>query len=390
MNKKLTIIGKGSVGAIAVGQFLKNTDWDIDWIFDENIPAASVGEASNLALPITLSYSLNFSQSDLLEIGGSIKQGIHKKYWGNGSDFLHSFPINSVGIHFSAKDLHKSIFEKVKNNSRLKIINKHIENPEEIESDFILVCSGTPKNFNDENIKIIDSIPVNSVFVTQCYWDNLKFSYSLTHAMKHGWVFGIPLKDRISIGYLFNDKLNDLYEIKEDVENIFKEYSLNPSKITNHLNFQSFFKKNNFSKKIIYSGNASFFLEPLEATSIGFSIFVNRLAIDLWNNTMSETEAQMLYEKEIKDIELMILLHYMSGSIYEKTDFWKYSKNIASEQIKKEFKQKTDWANFVYNAITTDYDKNKIEFGTWGSKNYRINIEKLGIKEKLIDWYENY
>jgi hypothetical protein len=30
MSKKLTIIGKGSVGSLAVMQFLKNTDWDID------------------------------------------------------------------------------------------------------------------------------------------------------------------------------------------------------------------------------------------------------------------------------------------------------------------------------------------------------------------------
>jgi hypothetical protein len=96
--------------------------------------------------------------------------------------------------------------------------------------------------------------------------------------MKHGWVFGIPLQKRISIGYLYNDKISSLEEVKEDVKNTFKEYNLNPSKITNHIKFQSFYRKENFKNRIIYNGNASFFIEPLEATSTSMSTDINRLA----------------------------------------------------------------------------------------------------------------
>jgi hypothetical protein len=53
-----------------------------------------------------------------------------------------------------------------------------------------------------------------------------------------------------------------------------------PSDKTNHLEFQSYYKKNNFSSKVIYNGNSSFFIEPLEATSIGFSIETNMVAMD--------------------------------------------------------------------------------------------------------------
>lgn len=378
--KKLTVIGKGTVGALTVAHFLKYTNWDIDWVFDENIPTTSVGEATNLRLPTELQKSLNFQHNDLLEIKGTVKQGIYKKYWGKGCDYLHPFPVNTSAIHFNAKELHGKIFKMVEKNPKLKIINKYIKDPEKVESDFVMVCSGIPKELNDDFV-VLDKIPVNAVYVTQCDWDYPRFTYSLTNAMQHGWIFGIPLQNRISIGYLYNDKITSLNEVKKDVKNVFKEYNLNPSDKTNHLTFNSFYRKNNFSKKVVYNGNASFFLEPLEATSTGFSSDINRWAWDLWNGNLSEKESQSLYENELNNIENMILLHYMSGSIYN-NEFWKKAKKDATSKIKKEFNDKTNWSNFVLNAVN-GYEQGELELGTWGSFNYNLNIDKLGLKNKI-------
>jgi hypothetical protein len=80
---------------------------------------------------------------------------------------LHPFSVDSIGIHFSANELHSKILELVKDNPRITIIKKNIKNPEDLKSDFIMVCSGTPEKI-DENFTIIDSIPVNSAFITQC------------------------------------------------------------------------------------------------------------------------------------------------------------------------------------------------------------------------------
>jgi hypothetical protein len=379
MKKKLTVIGKGTVGALTVAHFLNYTDWNIDWVFDEDIPTTSVGEASNLKLPRELKNSLNFQHHDLLEIKGTVKQGIHKKYWGKGSDYLHPFPIDTSAIHFNAKDLHNKIFKMVEKNPKLKIINKHIDDPEKLDSDFVMVCSGSPKELNDDFV-VLNKIPVNAVYVTQCEWDYPRFTYSLTNAMKHGWVFGIPLQNRISIGYLYNDKLNTLDEIKKDVQNVFKEYDLKPSSKTNDLTFNSFYRKNNFSKKVVYNGNASFFLEPLEATSTGFSADINRWAWDLWNGNLNEQQVQNLYESELNNIENMILLHYMSGSIYN-TKFWKTAKKDATTKIKEEFSKKTTWSNFVLDSVNEYHQEG--ELGTWGSYNYQLNIKNLNLDKKL-------
>ena len=385
MSKKLTIIGKGSVGSLAVMQFLKNTDWDIDWVFDEKIPVASVGEASNLVLPQAL-LNNDWDNRFLLDIGGTTKLGIRKENWSSKNGFDHFFKFGQIGMHFSAKELHEALLNFYKDNSRLKIINKNIANPEEVDSDFVFVCSGAPKELNEKDYENLEEVPVNAVYVVQCDWDSPRFNYSLTNAMKYGWVFGIPLENRISIGYLYNKEINTLEEIKEDITSVFKEYNLIPSNKTNYLEFQSYYRINNFHPKVIYNGNASFFIEPLEATSIGFSIMNTRKVISYWleDSTNESIESlQKYYSQSISDISAMISLHYLAGSKYD-TEFWKYAQSKATEKIKKEFENETEWSKFVWNIIMNK-EVPKKEIGTWGDSNYRINIDGLDIKNKLIE-----
>lgn len=382
MNKKVTVIGKGSVGSIAILQLLKLTEWDIDWVFDEEIPVASVGEASNLRLPLVLARN-DFNQNFLREIGGTNKTGILKENWSWNDNFFHPFLIHDVAMHFSALQLHEGIFKKVKNNPRINIINKNVENPQDLDSDFVLVCSGAPKELKAEDYILIEEVPVNAVYVVQCYWDYPAFNYSLTNAMKYGWVFGIPLIDRISIGYLYNSNINTLEEIKEDIKNIFQQYNLNPSNTVNHLNFQSYYKTNNFNGKVVYNGNNSFFIEPLEATSIGFSIVNTLEAIEYWEDEDKTYKYfQDFYIENISNISAMISLHYLAGSKYD-TEFWKNAELKAKEKITKEFKNNSKWSDFIWKVIM-DQDLPEDEIGTWGAINYRMNIEGLGIKEKLI------
>jgi hypothetical protein len=117
---------------------------------------------------MNLAQTIGLRQQDLIDIGGTIKQGIYKKYWGKGSDFLHPFYIDSIGMHFTANELHNLIFEKIKDNKRINIIQKNVEDPEKLDSDFVIVCSGTPEDLNNGEYIIHESIPVNSAYVVQC------------------------------------------------------------------------------------------------------------------------------------------------------------------------------------------------------------------------------
>ena len=380
--KKLTVVGKGAVGSLAVAHFLHYTDWAIEWIYDENIPTASVGEATNLIVPKNLDWTLRFNTYDLLKINGTVKLGISKKSWSK-KDYFNPFPAGLSAIHFTAKDLQDSIFSKVKDNPRLTVKKGHVDNPETLASDFVMMCVGSPKETNKQDFEALKNIPVNAAYVTQCDWDYPKFQYSLTDAMPNGWVFGIPLQNRISIGYMYNDTLTSLDKVKEDVQQIFKDYDLTPSDRIQTLHFESYYRKQNFTPKVVYNGNASFFLEPLEATSTGFAINIMRMAWDLWNGNLTVEQCQNQYEKKIDEIESMILLHYLAGSIYQ-SKFWSKAKKLAASKIKKEFENKTEWAKFILESIIGLHDKISLpELAFWNHEIYEINIKGLGLEKQI-------
>jgi hypothetical protein len=394
MPKKITVIGRGTVGAVSTAFFLKNTDWNIDWIFDPSIPTTSVGEGTNLVFPAVLKELFGFKGVDLINLEGNVKTGIEKKNWGKGNTFFHSFDIDKVGVHFNAIKLQDKISEILKNEPRVTIIEAKIENPNELDSDYVLVCSGPPISVEKDNFIIKKYIPVNSSYIVQCDWARPEFSYTLTIARKYGWVFGIPLQNRCSIGYLFNKDITpNIDDIKEDIKSVIKEYNLTPSsRDPKTINFSNYMRKENFNKKVVYNGNSSFFLEPLEATSTSFSTFINTLALQLWNNEITEEYAQSEYEKRINDLEGMIDLHYMAGSIFD-NEFWKYAKRLATEKIELEYINKTRFSKFVSYAVTSNekfFDPNVLFVGSWPVYSYKFNINNLGIENQIIDLTKKY
>ena len=81
---------------------------------------------------------------------------------------MHPFPVHMAGFHFNANELHTKLLTKLQNNNRVTITKGHVSDPEALESDFVLVCSGSPKSLSSESFVILDNIPVNSVYVVQC------------------------------------------------------------------------------------------------------------------------------------------------------------------------------------------------------------------------------
>lgn len=386
--KKLAIVGKGTVGSLTIGHFLKYTDWEIDWIFDSNAPTTAVGEGTTAVIPIDLWEYFDWTWNDLYEIHSTVKTGIHKVNWGNKhKKFTHPFPTNMTGMHFNAIEFQDKVFNSISNHPRVKIIDTLVTDPYELDADYVSVCSGTPKDFGEYNIH--NHIPVNSAYVTQCFWDHPRFSHTLTIARPYGWVFGIPLTNRCSIGYLYNKENTPIEYIKEDVKNIFKEYNLTPSDVTNSLSFKNYSRKKNFTNKVIYNGNASFFLEPLEATSTTQAQYINRHAFNLWTGVKTLEEVEKKFKSELSEIESMICLHYMAGSQF-KNKFWKYAQKLSRDKIKQEIKNKTRFADNLIHSINKNYKNELSDIGTWPRFSYNFNIDHLGIEKELQDLLYNY
>jgi len=388
--RKLAVIGRGTAGAQAISHFYKKMpNCELEWHFDSNIPPQAVGEGSVLSLLPSMYHNIDFSYLDLKKVNGTVKTGIWKKGWGETGDFyFHDFPPPYVAMHFNAVDLQNFILDKLKD--KIKIV-EHNTKSEDIDADYIMDCSGRPSNF--DNFNMSKYISVNSVHVTQCWWDYPRFDYTLTIARPYGWVFGIPLQNRCSIGYLYNNNINTLEEVKEDVKNIFEEFNLTPSDTTNSFSFNSYHREENFEHRVFYNGNASFFLEPLEATSVGVMDYINRLAFDVWNKRLYPSAANKMYTTSIEEIELMIMMHYFAGSPF-KTDFWEYAnergikcmeevgKNNERFKLRCSILQKNknmDTHKLYYYSEVQKID----EFGTWWIGSFQKNLQNLGIIDKL-------
>ena len=387
----ISIIGKGLVGSFAVLHFLQETDWIIHWYYDENKQTESVGEATTLEIPNFLRSVLNFTNEELLKANGTPKTGIKKYNWGKvNRSYIHPFWGGNHGFHFTAKEIQKQIYKTIEKNQRVLIYNKNIENPESLKTNFVMVASGRPDLYDEKVVHIEENIPVNTAYVVNCYWDNARFLDSLHVARPHGWVFGIPLQNRVSIGYLYNRNITTKEEIEKDIQNVFDQFNLTPSDEVQNIPFTSFRRKENFTSRVAYTGNASFFLEPLESTSTTASIWGIRLSSGVFQKQISVEEAQLEYKKGIRESQNMILLHYMAGSVF-KTNFWKYAQPMAKQKIENEIKQRTPWAKFLHSSLK-DYTQmeDHVGAGTWGPFNYNLNCERLGIKTELLELFKKY
>jgi hypothetical protein len=383
--KKLTIVGRGTVGCLAIAHFLKWTDWEITWAYDPTIEPTAVGEGTNLIVPRSLFENSYFTFADVYKFNATAKVGIYKKDWGSiGDEFLHPFPVGQTGIHFNAVSFQQYMFEKISQHPRITLLERSVE-PEDVDSDYVMMCTGTPRDFTD--YEIIETIPVNACWVSQCPWEHARFQHSLTIARPYGWVFGIPLQNRCSIGYLFNENITDLESVQEDVNSILSDYKLEPS-MQRKISFKNYIKKVNFTDRVVYNGNSSFFLEPLEATSTSVADFINKLCIDQWKLGNRNTDSTNYeYHKFLNDIESMICFHYASGSSWD-NDFWKHAQSLGESKIEKELARKSDFYQIISQSLDNsftldDFVKNPKEIGTWGMPSYRLHLDKLGIADKL-------
>lgn len=384
--KKISIIGSGTGGCLTTSTLLKNPNLEITWYSDPNIPALSVGEGSFPFLPSSLYSDWGASYEILDSLDATIKKGIRKMNWGGSGDFNHDFPAGITGIHFNASKYQSFIIKNAPLRN-ITIIKEHIDNPLDLDSDHIINCTGYP-NPNDSDYHISSYIPVNSVHVVQCHRDIPSLNYledTLTMARPYGWVFGIPLKNRYSIGYLYNKDINTLEEVQKDIKEVFKQFNLTPSNKTNSFSFNNYFRKENFSERISYNGNASSFLEPLEATTLSLynqnANFINSIL----NNDLNTTKANKLFINSIKQIEGLIMLHYLAGSKY-KTPFWEYAQekaHLCINEISKDplFKKIIFQSSLCHNPHNipnvTDV------YGTWNPLSYYVNLKGLGIYDKI-------
>jgi len=391
MSKKLTIVGRGTAGCLSVIHFSNNFAVDIDWIYDPDVPTASVGEGTTTLIPDFLNLNLGLHHGHAKSFNSTIKKGILKNNWSNSPDYGHIFPIGTVGMHFSALDFQDFVLEKVKKETNINVKEEKV-NIEDIDSDFKMICTGTPTL--DDNFLTAQYIPVNSCLIKGFSANEVLVDYTLCIARPHGWIFGIPLTNRISFGYLYNRNISTSEEVNKDFNDALLEieFSNKLQELVNEnkIEFNNYLRKENFIGNTVYNGNSSFFLEPLEATSTTLIHEINRHALTLWDHeqVLYAEDCNLNYHIDIEEIESMICLHYLAGSKYN-TPFWNHAQNLAMQNLRSNLQNATDFAEIICNVALKSYKERDLYFhrdvGTWNIPSYIQNIEGLSIEDIILE-----
>ena len=325
----LTILGGGSAGwltALYIKQLFKNSN--VTLIERKNIPIIGVGEATTPHIVSFLS-SLNIDYKEVIKkTDGTLKNGISFENWnGDNKKYLHGFSLNghlsmfdnldylkqlinnklpfvdytyqsqltyqnkinlenqSVALHFDANKFATYLSEVGKQRNINHIIDDYktcVRNDlgfikelkttnHNIKTDFVFDCSGFQKLiignlYQDTWIDYQKHLPMKKAMLFPTQQTNDK-PYTTARALKYGWVFEIPLQNRLGRGYIFDsDYINEDQAVKELEEN----YSdVNPIRT---IEFKPGRFQNAWIKNCIGIGLSTNFIEPLESTSIYMTI----------------------------------------------------------------------------------------------------------------------
>lgn len=378
---KITVLGKGNAGCVSAlhfnywGSFL-NKPIEVEVIHDSKISPVPVGQATTLPLPRLLWQALGADVAS--KFSYTQKTGIMYENWGTKNKYImHHFPFGSYSLHFNPAQFQRFVLDNLKVNFIEK--DENVVTYNEIDADYIIDCRGTPKSFkgydtliNPLNHVLLGSLPVKANDV----------SWTRTIATKDGWCFYIPLQERVSLGYNFNDKVTTM----KKAENNFKEL-FGIDKINAHFPFKQYVAQNPvIDNRVILNGNRFFFLEPLEATAVNT---YQRWCQLIWDVIVDKKWGFDVSYKHIRDyinkIQSFILYHYQHGSSY-KTPFWTYAKKLAKTKGDKDLQIIMDNIQNLKQPYLRSISTNDTEYAQWETWNLKLWYDGVTKKNDISNF----
>ncbi len=382
MGNSVAVIGRGTAGCLTAA-FWINQGFDIDWYYSSDIKPTPVGEGTTPSFMHYLNNVLNIGFREMINFDASSKVGIRYRNWGDDRpDWNHYFD-KQIGIHFNASKFQDYVLNHASTLPNINMIDKIVVPQDMTDYAHVLCCTGKPANVEDE-YTTRKYIPVNAVHVTQCYRTlRLESSFTDTIARPWGWVFIVPLQNRASVGYLYNKDITSLDAVKEDVKNVFDEYGLTPSEVTNSFAFNNYVKNDFIKGNVFYNGNSAFFLEPMEATTLDctLDLMESYFNIAVKGSDVIPLDAQ--FRRKLDEIELFIMLRYAAGSRFN-NEFWDFAKQKGQDCIEDFTKQGYN-KDHLYNSIKdTTAPHREIHVNKYFTDvSMQESIDGLGIKDLL-------
>ncbi|MEN5173147.1 MULTISPECIES: tryptophan halogenase family protein [Acinetobacter] len=215
---------------------------------------------------------------------------------------------------------------------------------EKISCDFVIDASGFSKlligkKYQSTWCSFADTLPMNKALPFHLPHRNKIELVTRATAMNSGWVWQIPLQERIGAGYVYHDQFISDQQAQQEIEQ-WLGHPINPVK---PISFEAGYFQQVWIKNVVGIGLASGFIEPLEATSIGQMLSQLQLLVSFIQENHGVISQQNIdfynqqnaqYWQGIRDF---IRMHYDTGR--SDTPFWQYMLTVPQSESYQELKK---------------------------------------------------
>ena len=389
--KKFVIVGAGTAGAISAAIIKKHwgSEVDVSVYYDKSKKIIGVGESTAPGILFFLK-SLGLTTEEIIQELPmvTLKMGINFKNWIPDTSFFHGFAevpkylncsslyailndsynggVNScnatntvqdkpfdeweeLGLHIDTQEFSDFVFKKMEGEINLvddvvtrvrvnaecnKIENIECKNSGIVEADYFIDASGFEstifKHLNPEWHDIKKYLPLDKALSQEIdNKDNEIPSHTLAEATDNGWIWSIPVADKIRTGYLYSSKFLSDEEAKRKYNDwLIKNHNVN-LKDDKIIKFRSGYYENSFIGNCMAVGLASGFVEPLEA--LASQMILNQLSAftnysSSLNNLDFDRERINDENRHFIDANIkFVALHYVTNRT--DSEFWKYMNN---------------------------------------------------------------
>lgn len=227
----------------------------------------------------------------------------------------------------------EGLYKDIQHNTENGLVTALLVNDECIPVDFVIDASGFSRQILGKKMmgewqSFQESLSLNTAIPFHLkHTQKNPDLVTRSTAMNAGWVWQIPLQERIGAGYVYNSNFISAEQAVDEVEQ-WLGHAIEPIRT---ITFEAGFYKEIWKGNVLAIGLASGFVEPLEATSIGQTLQQLRLFMNIifeCQAVVSKSSVDYFNKQNANawyEIRDFIAMHYDTGR--EDTPFWKFVSN---------------------------------------------------------------
>jgi hypothetical protein len=358
MKRKIAVIGAGSAGLLSTMHLCTWLDdtWQVYSIHNPKKKILGIGESTNGGFMSVIERATNFSLAhteDLAALDATIKYGSKFTNW-RKEPWINPLLSGNIAIHFNNRRFKDFVFGRLTElwPNQFNVLEGDVQEVQNYSDhvrididggshdfDYVVDCMGTPPTFDGYTMSdctLVDSCRIHMVrdYEYEPFTDHI--------ATKNGWMFGVPLKDYKTYGYLYNHALTDTQAAEEDMLRLLGAQELEAGAYDAHYSFRCYYANELISGRICKNGNKALFFEPLLANSMFQYVYALRLIYDHIVGGQDAGRCNGKFVKGVHEMEDVISYYYKGGSDFQ-SEFWKRAADGASTRLER----RTEFSDYM-------------------------------------------